>query len=262
MCKGGLIFLLVSCLRISDTALGSEFPRPENRAPRSHQGPGFDLVEMACPSVGLGGSRRDRIVAVTEGVWTRAGSVFGGAASGTTDPQTIAGFWGAVPQEGDAWTTSLARRWKSEPAGAAAQHWSAAFTSWVMCEAGLGLNEFRRSAAHWRYLSYARTNAEAAHAVEGVTIGIPDPGDLVCAEATGRFLEVVNTPRDRPLLLHCHVVTAVDIDHVTIVGGNVAGAIAKNVVPIVSVGGVPAMSRGHENKGGSWAWLAIMRLKQ
>ena len=85
----------------------------------------------------------------------------GGAAAATVQAARFAeitGYWAAVPPGSDApqdFMRKVEELWASRPLEAVRQHWSAAFTSWVMCEAGFSSGEFRRSYRHRKCLRIA-----------------------------------------------------------------------------------------------------------
>src|SRR5262245_50027398 len=100
---------------------------------------------------------------------------------------TIAGYWSSTPdgarvpaQQNAAW---------GAPGGNSVgwvQPWSAAFISWVMCEAGLGeMSQFHRSIAHREYIDQAirardGMDVEAAYVAYDAGEAQIEPGDLLC----------------------------------------------------------------------------------
>ena len=119
--------------------------------------------------------------------------------------------------------------------------WSAAFISWVMCEAGLGSsNQFRRAVAHWTYVDQAiraRDGGEPASAYEAFVIGerVVEPGDMLCTSSRPRYRSLAERRRQmgEGARSHCDIVVQVDEDEERIlaVGGNVLRAVSLKVLP-------------------------------
>jgi hypothetical protein len=157
---------------------------------------------------------------------------------------SIAGYW-AVTTEG-AWIVSRQNERWNGPDGIGARWnapWSAAFISWVMCEAGLGTAaQFRRAIAHHHYIDQAiraRDGAapEAAFAAydpgeEGVS-----PGDLLCASRRPAYRTLADRRRQMGAgaRSHCDVVVSVDAaqGRVLAIGGNVRGAVSLKALPAI-----------------------------
>jgi hypothetical protein len=120
---------------------------------------------------------------------------------------SIGGFWAVVPQgakfiheQNDRWHTARDQEWR--------EHWSAAFTSWVMCESGLENSLFLRSAAHRDYIRHALTDDRSAFKLMRAT-SLASPGDLLCASEDGLPNNIVDRQHLGALegrRLHCYVV--------------------------------------------------------
>lgn len=154
---------------------------------------------------------------------------------------SIAGYWAVTPEgpgivrsQNELWRErGVAVRWRAP--------WSAAFISWVMCEAGLESNErFRRAIAHWSYIDQAiraRDGGapEAAYAAYDIGERPVEPGDLLCS---GRRPRYANLAERRPQMgagasSHCDVVVALDEDEgrILAIGGNVLRSVSLKVLP-------------------------------
>ena len=102
-----------------------------------------------------------------------------------------------------------------------AMPWSAAFISWLACEAGLSTEQFRRSGAHIRLR--ARRGARARRPGPGhlfvaydLTEATPAAGDLLCTsrgEASFASIADVRAGNSTSLSLHCDLVVKTDLEH-------------------------------------------------
>jgi hypothetical protein len=154
---------------------------------------------------------------------------------------TIAGYWavtpegpGIVAQQNKAWNGpfGLGARWESE--------WSAAFISWVMCEAGLGdSGQFKRAVAHMTYIDQAirardQKNAAAFLAYDRGETSV-EPGDLLCSGARPIFRSLAERRRQlgQGARGHCDIVVQVEPDdrRILTIGGNVGGRVSLKVQP-------------------------------
>lgn len=157
----------------------------------------------------------------------------------------IAGYWSATP-DGDDVVARQNQQWRdSDGETSWVEPWSAAFISWVMCEAGLGdESQFRRSIAHWVYVDQAIEAADGevpaaayeAHEVGEVAIA---PGDLICnARASTRYRTLADRRVDlgRQAPLHCDIIVRVDADARTmaVIGGNVVNGVSLTVAPLAA----------------------------
>jgi hypothetical protein len=136
----------------------------------------------------------------------------------------IAGFWAVAPF-GIMHINDQNRSWRMFPDQEWRDHWSAAFTSWVMCEAGLSQTQFPRNVAHIKYIKYAVRDLRSAFDLVTAN-SLPRPGDLLCA-SEGKVdpkyegVDLRNLETLNGLLLHCYVVVAPGQTVTYAVGGNV-----------------------------------------
>jgi hypothetical protein len=155
---------------------------------------------------------------------------------------SIAGYWAATPdgswiinRQNDAWVRSNGQqaRW--------VQPWSAAFISWVMCEAGLGESSaFRRAIAHHAYIDQAiraRDNGDRSAAYVAYDVGeVPvAPGDLLCTARRPAYSSLADRRRQLGdgASTHCDVVVQIDedSDRFLAIGGNVRGTVGLKLLP-------------------------------
>lgn len=155
---------------------------------------------------------------------------------------TIAGYWTVTPEgawiidrQNEAWNgdAGIGARWNSP--------WSAAFISWVLCEAGVAdTNTFHRAVAHHRYIDQAirardgnaRQSAYVAYdAGEAAII----PGDLICSGRRPAYRTLAERRRQmgQGATTHCDIVVSVDTERrrFLAIGGNVRGAVSLKVIP-------------------------------
>jgi hypothetical protein len=167
---------------------------------------------------------------------------------------SIAGYW-AVTAEGP-WIVARQNREWNGPDGIAARWnapWSAAFISWVMCEAGLGTpDRFQRAIAHHAYIDQAlrardgdaSQAAFVAHDIGDVRI---EPGDLLCSSRRPAYRTIAERRRQLGVgaRTHCDIVASVDEARrrVLVIGGNVRGAVSLKVFP--TSGGAGGVMRAH-----------------
>ncbi|HUH90678.1 MAG TPA: DUF2272 domain-containing protein [Lysobacter sp.] len=152
---------------------------------------------------------------------------------------TIAGYWAAVPGGDDALRTQSLVRFGSHDAGWA-MPWSAAFVSWLACEAGFSSAQFRRSASHFDYVNaavQARDGLDTDHAFIAYDLDetLPRAGDLICAARAGstfRSIADVRDPDSDSQALHCDLVVKTDptAHRLYAIGGNVAQAVTLSVI--------------------------------
>jgi hypothetical protein len=157
---------------------------------------------------------------------------------------TIAGYWSSTPdgarvlaQQNAAW---------SAPGGNSVgwvQPWSAAFISWVMCEAGLGeMSQFYRSIAHREYIDQAirardGMDSEAAYVAYDAGEAQIEPGDLLCnARASADYRMVADRRRDIGQFAptHCDIVVKIDerAQRILVIGGNVEQSVSLTILPL------------------------------
>jgi hypothetical protein len=155
---------------------------------------------------------------------------------------SIAGYW-AVTAEGPGIVTSQNRAWNGE-AGAGARWvapWSAAFISWVMCEAGLGAaTQFQRAIAHHVYIDQALRARDgkapgAAFAAYDPGEAPIEPGDLLCASRRPAYRNLAERRRQmgEGARTHCDVVVKVEDagKRIFAIGGNVRRSVSMKLLP-------------------------------
>jgi hypothetical protein len=163
---------------------------------------------------------------------------------------SIAGYWAVTPEgawiverQNDRWNglDGIAARWNAP--------WSAAFVSWVMCEAGLGATtQFRRAIAHHTYIDQAidardgraPQAAFAAYDAGETTIA---PGDLLCSSRRPAYRTIAERRQQMGVgaRSHCDVVVKLDEAGARIhaIGGNVRGVVSLKQIPAVRDSGRP-----------------------
>ena len=215
-------------------------------------------VTHACRT-GPAEGRAERLVALAEAMWVRFGRKERPAASEEPNPDAgidtdaaIAGFWASIPP--GPLTQEPWREWREDPVAARDVHWSAAFTSWLMCEAGLSQAQFVRSPRHRDYVVHARDHAEAAHRPVAIADAAPLPGDLLCANKANSALAIADIPERYPL--HCFLVVEVSGGEAHVVGGYVDGAVAKIPVRLAGSAADARVVRTPEAR-----WLLLMKLR-
>jgi hypothetical protein len=163
---------------------------------------------------------------------------------------SIAGYWAVTPEgswivarQNDRWNGDggIAARWNAP--------WSAAFISWVMCEAGLGTNaRFQRAVAHHVYIDQAirardgRAPQAAFVAYDAGEAAIA-PGDLLCSSRRPSYRTIAERRRQMGVgaRSHCDVVVRVDEarERIHAIGGNVRGVVSLKLLPAVREPGRP-----------------------
>jgi len=168
--------------------------------------------------------------------------------------QSIAGYWSVtadgawiIDRQNRIWRAAggVGRRWRDP--------WSAAFISWVMCEAGLAQPaEFRRHIAHYAYIDQAieaRDGRAPSAAFTAYEVGERpvDPGDLLCRARRGayRTLDERRADLGDGARSHCDVVVRLEPENerVLVIGGNVRGSVRLKFLPAVAAGPTPGSYR-------------------
>jgi hypothetical protein len=155
---------------------------------------------------------------------------------------SIAGYWAATPD--GAWVVTDQNRAWSGPRGIGARWvapWSAAFISWVMCEAGLGeADRFRRGVAHWVYIDQAirardGRSAESAYIAYDIGEQPVEPGDMLCTSRRPEYRNLAERRRQlgQGARSHCDIVVTVDerTQRILAIGGNVLRSVSLKVLP-------------------------------
>lgn len=151
---------------------------------------------------------------------------------------TIAGYWAATGSEEAMRVQSLVNYGWHEAGWA--MPWSAAFISWLACEAGYTTDQFRRSGGHIDYVRAsvrARDGQDGSHAFVAYDLGetVPAAGDLVCAARGGSdFASIadVRSGNSDSNALHCDLVVKTDAGNRRLfaIGGNVNQAVTLSIV--------------------------------
>lgn len=150
--------------------------------------------------------------------------------------------------------------------------WSAAFISYVVCTAGVGdLAQFRRSDSHFDYVDQAIAAADghaprALFRARDISTGLPQPGDLVCADrrSPGSLRSIEDRrrqPGERPM--HCDLTVKVDrrAGFVALIGGNVSQTVNLTMINIVRGGkGRPDRIQTAQDISGARPYFAILAL--
>ncbi len=161
---------------------------------------------------------------------------------------SIAGYW-AVTAEGSWIVARQNDRWNG-PDGIAARWnapWSAAFISWVMCEAGLGTTaQFQRAVAHHTYIDQALRQRDgggpqAAFVAYDAGEAMIEPGDLLCSSRRPLYRTLADRRRQMGVgaRSHCDIVVKEDeaARRVHAIGGNVRGVVSLKQLPTVQLPG-------------------------
>jgi hypothetical protein len=161
---------------------------------------------------------------------------------------SIAGYWAVTPEgswivarQNDRWNGSdgIVARWNAP--------WSAAFISWVMCEAGLGATtQFQRAVAHHSYIDQAirardGRAPQAAFVAHDAGETAIVPGDLLCSSRRPAYRTIAERRRQMGVgaRSHCDIVVKVDETgrRIFAIGGNVRGVVSLKVFPAVQDAG-------------------------
>jgi len=160
----------------------------------------------------------------------------------------VAGYWAVTPQ-GASMITRQNRAWEGPWGidGRWADPWSAAFISWVMCEAGLGeTGQFQRAVAHWSYIDQAiRARDGSAPNAGYVAHDVGEepivPGDMLCSSRRPTYRSVAERRRQmgNGARTHCDIVVKVDEPgkRIFAIGGNVRRAVSLKLFPAVRAPG-------------------------
>lgn len=150
-----------------------------------------------------------------------------------------------------------------------ADAWSAAFVSWVMVSAGVPATAFTPAAAHWTYVgAIIRRHREAvARGSEATSPFVPHApgayrpkeGDLLCATRDGPSLPSFEALPARFQWMHCDIVVAPDLACppgvgqrcLAAIGGNVAHAVTRTLVPLDRRGHVVRIPGGRD-------WIVVI----
>jgi hypothetical protein len=163
---------------------------------------------------------------------------------------SIAGYWAITP-EGSWIVQKQNADWRS-PYGLAVRWnapWSAAFISWVMCEAGLGTSDqFQRAIAHHAYIDQAirardGRAPQAAYAAYDPGETAITPGDMLCSSRRPAYRTIAERRRQPGVgaRSHCDIVVKVDAarERILVIGGNVRGAVSLKLLHAEREEGAP-----------------------
>lgn len=155
---------------------------------------------------------------------------------------SIAGFWATTPD--GSWMLERQNDVASSPRGTTRWRdpWSAAFISWVMCEAGLSQNQFARSIAHRDYIDQAiraRDGRDSRSEFVAYDMGEAqiNPGDLLCSGSRPdyRTIDARRRQMGDGARTHCDIVVKVDTarSQILTIGGNVGSTVSMKLFPAV-----------------------------
>jgi hypothetical protein len=152
---------------------------------------------------------------------------------------SVAGYWAVTP-EAAAMVARQNRSWREPDPPGRADPWSAAFVSWVMCEAGLGESgRFQRAIAHHVYIDQAiRARQGGAPQAAFVAYDAGEaaiaPGDLLCASRRPVYRSLAERRRQIGVgaRTHCDVVVKIDepASRISVIGGNVGRAVSLKLL--------------------------------
>jgi hypothetical protein len=183
---------------------------------------------------------------------------------------TIAGYWSATP-DGRAVLARQNRQWRDgEGEISWVQPWSAAFVSWVMCEAGLDqFAVFARDISHRVYIDQAirardGQAPEAAYVAHDPGEAEIVPGDLLCnARGEARYATLADRRRElgRYAPTHCDIVVSVQDDRLAVIGGNVINGVSLTLLPLVREPGRFPRPAGAQDLDGARTLFAHLQLQ-
>jgi hypothetical protein len=133
--------------------------------------------------------------------------------------------------------------------------WSAVFIDYVLRMAGAG-RDFPYGISHAVYIHAAIAGQAGLRALP-VGEAAPQPGDLLCA---GRHERAAMTLAEVPagnFPSHCAIVVAVDPGQVSVLGGNVADAVAMTHVPAAADGRLVGADGAVLDK--RFGWFVVIR---
>ncbi|WP_342360972.1 DUF2272 domain-containing protein [Terrarubrum flagellatum] len=171
--------------------------------------------------------------------------------------ERIGGYWAVTPGQDAVAVQNVIWGRGGWPGTGWAIPWSAAFVSWVMCEAGLTRPQFARAAKHSAYLSAMFENAEASAFTPADLTTPVAAGDLVCTgRAENRDIASLDEARraaTQGALMHCDIVVGKLRDRVLLIGGNVINAVTLTIAL--------ADAKGRVKSTALRPWFGVMKLK-
>jgi hypothetical protein len=152
---------------------------------------------------------------------------------------SVAGYWAVTPEA--AMMVGRQNAALGAPDGSRrSDPWSAAFISWVMCEAGLGdASRFQRAIAHHAYIDQAIRAREggapqSAFVAHDAGEALIVPGDLLCSARRPVYRTLAERRRQLGVgaRTHCDIVVKVDEPRARIyaIGGNVGRAVSLKLL--------------------------------
>jgi len=183
---------------------------------------------------------------------------------------TIAGYWSATP-DGPRVVARQNRQWRAgEGEINWVEPWSAAFVSWIMCEAGLDRPElFARDISHRVYIDQAILARDgqapgAAYVAHDPGEAEIVPGDLLCnARGAARYVTLADRRRElgRYAPTHCDIVVSVQDDRLAVIGGNVINGVSLTLLPLVREAGRFPRPAGAQDLDGARTLFAHLQLQ-
>jgi hypothetical protein len=212
---------------------------------------GFSIVDQS----DFGDEMPPRQLWAQSGIGIVAPAAFGPARRGGRFPpipaeeamrvaHSVGGYWAATSL-GGAMIANQNKEWNGPEGvnGRWADPWSAAFISWVMCEAGLGdTMQFQRAIAHWTYIDQAigaRDGRNPAAAFAAYDLGEEKilPGDLLCSGRRPAYRSIAQRRGQLGIGARSHCDVVVDVDEeggrILTVGGNVRRTISLKIFAAV-----------------------------
>ncbi len=152
------------------------------------------------------------------------------------------------------------------------QPWSAAFVSWVMCEAGLGeMDQFARDISHRVYIDQAiraRDGEVSGAAYRAFDAGEQpvQPGDLLCnARGSASYLSLAERREEIGEFAptHCDIVVRVDeaAGLIHLIGGNVMDSVSLTILPGTRDGDGPLRPLADTDLAGARTMFAHLQLQ-
>lgn len=182
----------------------------------------------------------------------------------------IAGYWSATP-DGARILARQNHQWRADDGPVDwVEPWSAAFVSWVMCEAGLGEpTQFQRDISHRVYVDQAirARDGEAPLAAYVAYDGGEQPvapGDLLCNARGGanyRSLADRRAEMGEFAGTHCDIVVRTDVDRIAVIGGNVVQGVSLTILPLVGDGEGPSRPLAADDMAGARTVFAHLQLQ-
>ncbi|MGL4323027.1 MAG: DUF2272 domain-containing protein [Beijerinckiaceae bacterium] len=168
----------------------------------------------------------------------------------------IGGYWAVVPNTSAIATQNHIWAKGGWPGAGWAQPWSAAFISWVMCEAGFTRAQFMRAPSHANYIAGFFQNKQASAFTPQPLTTMPQLGDLACASRNTNA--PLHSPEDARQValddapMHCDIIVGFAADRIFLIGGNVNNAVTLTVAPRNRDGTIKATQQR--------PWFGLMQL--